>query len=117
MRPQNILFQRLRQNLGKYFLFLKSNVVTVLMFRVCDSHNLNVSPFCTLVEGLGPMKWAENLRNLYEEENSFLPSYIENLESPIRMTYPSEALKEMELMSTLAKVLVNFFHSKSQSHM
>ena len=78
------------------------------MFRVCDSHNLNVSPFCTLVEGLGPMKWAEDLKNLYEEESSFLPSYIENLRSPLRMIYPSEALKEMELMRNRAKVLVVF---------
>ena len=82
------------------------------MFRVCDSHNLNVSPFCTLVEGLGPMKWAEDLKKLYEEENSFLPSYIENLRSPLRMIYPSEALKEMELMRNRAKVLV-VFHLQS----
>ena len=54
------------------------------------------------------MKWAENMRKLYEEEISFLPSYIENLESPLRMSYPSEELQERELMRNLAEVLVFF---------
>ena len=76
--------------------------------RICNSHNLNVSPFCNLGKASSPAKWAGDVKDLYAKEDKPLPEYIEQLESPLRKSYPSEEFKNAEMMTNLAKVRSNY---------
>ena len=78
-----------------------------ILSRICNSHNLNVSPFCNLGKATSPTKWAGDVKELYAEEDKPLPEYIEQLESPLRESYPSEEFKNNEMMTNLAEVQSN----------
>ena len=65
-----------------------------ILTRSCDSHNLNVSPFCKLGKSAGPVKWADDVQSLYED----IPGYIQELRSPMRDFYKTPEMREQALL-------------------
>ena len=69
---------------------------------------MNISPFCNLAGRLGPNAWTKNVRNVYEawagdQDDSKLP-YLPDKEASYRETYPSQNMKDNELLATRTKV-------------
>ena len=73
-------------------------------FRICDSRNMNLSPFCNVSSLSDPVKWALDVRNLYETTN--MPDYVETLVSPFRSNYDTDKRRQNELLTTLTEVLL-----------
>ena len=71
---------------------------------MCDSHNLNVSPLCTLSadRGRAPGKWTDEVQSVYEDFSS--RDYIRSLASPMRKMYGTDKMKKDEMLKTLTKV-------------
>ena len=71
---------------------------------MCDSHNLNASPLCTLSaeRDRTPGKWADEVQSVYEDFST--RDYINSLASPIRRTYATDKMKKDEMLTTLTKV-------------
>ena len=67
--------------------------------RVCDSRNLNLSPFCNLTS-TSLVKWQPSLRETYENIST---SYTSELSGPMRLKYPT-SMAENELLSSLTEV-------------
>ena len=67
--------------------------------RLCDSRNLNLSPFCNLTTS-SLVKWQPGIRATYENIST---SYIDGLPEPMRTKYPP-SMVEKELISSLAEV-------------
>ena len=75
-----------------------------ILTRSCDSHNLNVSPFCKLGKSSGPVRWAEDVEGLYED----IPGYIKELKelrSPMRDVYKTAEMREQDLLKTEVTIL------------
>ena len=67
--------------------------------RLCDSRNLNLSPFCNLaVTSL--VKWQPSIRATY---GNITTSYTNGLPGPMRLKYPP-SMVDKELLSSLAEV-------------
>ena len=73
--------------------------------RSCNSHNLNVSPFCKLEGGSGVVRWAEDVKGLYKEGNT--PEYINNLISPMRYTYKTKDMRDQDMLKAEVTKLIN----------
>ena len=67
--------------------------------RLCDSRNLNLSPFCNLTTS-SLVKWEPSIRATYENIST---SYTTGLPGPMRPKYPP-FMVEKELISSLTKV-------------
>ena len=67
--------------------------------RLCDSRNLNLSPFCNLATS-SLVKWEPSIRATYENIST---SYTTGLPGPMRPKYPP-SMVERELISSLTKV-------------
>ena len=74
----------------------------MLISRTCDSHNLNVSPFCNLDHTSGPVKWATDVKRLYEDDN--ILAYLKELKSPMRDRYLTKKMWSDEMLKTLTEV-------------
>lgn len=78
--------------------------------RSCDSRNLNISPFCNLTMKQDPTAWAGYVAELYEawatDESELNLSYVPHKEKSIRESYPTQYMKENELLTTRPKVYV-----------
>ena len=51
----------------------------------------------------GPAGWTEEVSSIYKDMEE--PKYIQNMETPMRETYPTPTMKETELLSTLVEVV------------
>ena len=69
------------------------------LFRLCDSRNLNLSPFCNLTTS-SLVKWQPTINKTYGDINT---SYTSGLPGPMRPRYPQNMADE-ELLSSLAEV-------------
>ena len=69
------------------------------LFRLCDSRNLNLSPFCTLTTS-SLVKWQPTINKIYGNINT---SYTSGLPGPMRPRYP-KYMADKELLSSLAEV-------------
>ena len=69
------------------------------LFRLCDSRNLNLSPFCNLTTS-SLVKWQPTIKETYGDINT---NYIGGLPGPMRPRYPQNMADE-ELLSSLTKV-------------
>ena len=67
-----------------------------ILIRSCDSHNLNVSPFCKLGESTVPVRWANEVQGLYKD----IPGYIKELKSPMRDVYKTADMRKQDLLKT-----------------
>ena len=67
--------------------------------RLCDSRNLNLSPFCNLTNG-NLVKWQPSINATYGNINT---SYTGGLPGPMRPKYP-QSMADDELISSLAEV-------------
>ena len=67
-----------------------------ILIRSCDSHNLNVSPFCKLGESTVPARWANEVQGLYKD----IPGYIKELQSPMRDVYKTADMRKQDLLKT-----------------
>ena len=72
------------------------------IFRLCDSKNINASPFCNLSNTLGPVKWASDVKRMYIKET--MPEYVESLLSSTRYNYATEERRNDELLEPLVQV-------------
>ena len=75
--------------------------------RLCDSRNLNLSPFCTLTTS-SLVKWQPTINKTYEDINT---NYTSGLPGPMRPRYP-QSMADEELFSSLTKV--NDFNQHSR---
>ena len=81
-----------------------SNVVHQEVFlRVCDSRNLNLSPFCNLTVG-SLAKWQPALNSTY---GNITTNYTSTLPGPMRLKYPSQGSSagKAELLTSLTEVV------------
>ena len=76
----------------------------MLSSRPCDSHNLNVSPFCNLGQTDGPVKWATDVQSLYKDND--VPAYLKALTSSMRDRYITKKMRNEEMLKTLTGVKV-----------
>ena len=79
--------------------------------RNCDSRNLNLSPLCDLAHPLSPAIWEDEVKKTYEDVNN-MPDYVTSMNGLIRNRYPSDVLKDQEIITSLTKVnqiLANLF--------
>ena len=76
--------------------------------RLCDSRNLNLSPFCNLsVSSLA--KWQPTINSTYGDTRT---NYTNKLEGPLRLKYPKVSWAERELLLSLTQVhLSKYLHS------
>ena len=88
------------QGSGLYILFINNCSVSTYT-RSCDSHNINVSPFCILDESSGLEKWAEDVKGLYKDME--IPDYLENFTS-LRNIYGTPTMKDRDMFKTLNEV-------------
>ena len=68
--------------------------------RLCDSRNLNLSPFCNLTSS-SLVKWQPAVNEIYAGNNN--ATYINELNGPLRPKYPPNKVDE-ELLSSLTQV-------------
>ena len=68
---------------------------------MCDSRNLNLSPFCNLATPTNLAKWQPAINSTY---GSTTTDYTSQLQGPLRLKYPSNP--EKELLVSLTQVLI-----------
>ena len=80
-----------------------SFVPNLIVLRICDSRNLNLSPFCNLT-AKSLTKWQPAINSTYANTETEA-NYIKRLEliGPLRLKYPGQA-KEEELLASLTEV-------------
>ena len=67
--------------------------------RLCDSRNMNLSPFCNLTS-TSLVKWLPTINATYGNINT---TYAGGLPGPMRPRYPPAMIEE-ELLSPLSEV-------------
>ena len=69
------------------------------LFRLCDSRNLNLSPFCTLTTS-SLVKWQPTINETY---GNITTNYTSGLPGPMRPRYP-QYMADEELLLSLKEV-------------
>ena len=76
---------------------------------------MNISPFCKLAGRPDPNAWAKDVNDVYDawpgDEDISKLSYLPAKEASYREAYPSQNMKDNELLSTKSKVasINNYF--------
>ena len=70
---------------------------------------MNISPFCKLEGRINPNAWAKDVNDVYDawsggEEDGSQLSYLPDKEASYRESYPSQNMKDGELLATRTKV-------------
>ena len=69
---------------------------------------MNISPFCKLAGRPDPNAWAKDVNDVYDawpgDEDISKLSYLPAKEASYREAYPSQNMKDNELLSTKSKV-------------
>ena len=73
--------------------------ISMYLPRMCDSRNMNLSPFCNLTSSF-LVKWQPTINATYGNINT---NYTSGLPGPMRPRYPPSMLGN-ELLSPLAQV-------------
>ena len=78
---------------------------TIFFFSVCDSRNLNLSPFCNLTSYSQMAKWQPTINSTYGTART---DYTKKLQGPLRLKYPGQgkAGADRELLTSLKQVLI-----------
>ena len=71
----------------------------------CTSRNLNLNSFCNLTDDTSLVKWKPAILATYGNISES-PDYVRELSGPMRLVYPDQ-MAEKELITSLAKVLIN----------
>ena len=79
---------------------VQNQIILPLQSRLCDSRNLNLSPFCNLTSS-SLVKWQPAVNKTYA--GKYDRNYISGLKGPMRLKYPPNKAQE-ELLSSLTKV-------------
>ena len=66
---------------------------------------MNLNSFCNLTDDTSLAKWKPAIQATYENISE-APDYIRELSGPMRLVYP-DGMAERELITSLAKVLIN----------
>ena len=77
-------------------------LLLLLLFRQCDSRNLNLSPFC----GLDSSSTALKLQPMVEATYGGIgitTDYVRDLRSPLRDEYPLESMASDEILTSRVK--------------
>ena len=70
--------------------------------RLCDSRNLNLSPFCNL-SASSLAKWQPAIHSTYGNTTT---DYTTGVSGPLRLKYPKKSWEEQELLGSLTQVLI-----------
>ena len=73
------------------------------LLRGCDSRNLNLSPFCQLSSTSSLLKLQAAINGTY---GNYSTEYTSNTRGPVRREYPTHRMRQQELLTSLAKVLL-----------
>ena len=86
------------------------NLLNLFLFRICDSRNLNLSPFCNLTSQ-SLAKWQADINSTYGNSST---AYASSLPGPMRPRYPGQGKSgaERELLVSLTQV---FERNQSES--
>ena len=76
-----------------------------IIFRQCDSRNLNLSPFCGLDSSSTLLKLQPTLEATYKKDR-VEASYVQDLQSPMRKEYPHSSMASDEILSVLTEVAI-----------
>ena len=71
--------------------------------RLCDSRNLNLSPFCNL-SASSLAKWQPAINSTYGNTTT---NYTNRVPGPLRLKYPKISWEEQELLVSLTEVLIS----------
>ena len=77
------------------------------ILRICDSHNLDVSPLCSLKNSHGLDKWSASVMESYGDAN--IPQYVKDFSSPTRNVYETKEMMEAEILTALTQVRNSLF--------
>ena len=102
MTPPYILSHRAQHHSGR-ITGIYTTYENPYLCRNCDSRNLNLSPLCDLAHPLSPAIWEEEVKKTYGDVEN-MPDNVANMEGLIRNRYPSDALKDQEIIKSLTKV-------------
>ena len=80
----------------------------------CTSRNLNLNSFCNLTDDTSLAKWKPAIQATFANVSE-TPDYIRELSGPMRLVYP-DGMAERELITSLAKVLINQVVVLEESH-
>ena len=82
-----------------------------IFVRSCDSRNLHASPFCNLAKSSNPSAWAKDVNEVYDlhrkqakDNDSTKQPYLPDMAASERETYPSNAMKQNELLTIRLEV-------------
>ena len=75
----------------------------IIFLRICDSRNLNLSPFCNL-KAHSLAKWQPTIKSTY---GSTTTEYTSSLPPPLRLKYPKTSWAERELLVSLTQVYID----------
>ena len=80
------------------------SVHNAMFLRICDSRNLNLSPFCYMT-AKSLAKWQPVINSTYGNTEA---EYIKRLQiiGPLRLKYPGQS-KEEELLASLTEVVIH----------
>ena len=74
----------------------------ILMFRRCDSHNLNLSPLCNLQSDTKPSLWQQEVVETYKSVDGTLPNYVK-----VKYSLRFQSSKQWPLWNSVDATLVN----------
>ena len=81
------------------FLRLCSVTHSSTPIRACDSRNLNLNPFCNLVDRLETFPWTEDVKSLYRgDTGDQLPDYIQDIGEAVRPGYKYTEDEQMDVL-------------------
>ena len=74
----------------------------LIFSRLCDSRNLNLSPFCNLSAST-LAKWQPVIKSTYRNTTT---DYTSKLKGPLRLKYPKMSWEKRELLVSLTQVWI-----------
>ena len=85
------------------FRFFKPRILLQTFSRLCDSRNLNLSPFCNLSASSPLAKWQPAISSTFGNTTT---DYTNRVAGPLRLKYPKKSWAEQELLVSLTQVFI-----------
>ena len=73
------------------------------LLRGCDSRNVNLSPLCQLSSTSSLLKLQPEVNGIYGNSST---EYTSSISGPVRREYPTDRMRQEELLTPLAKVFM-----------
>ena len=88
----------------------QAGATVCILYRTCDSHNLNTNAQCDLTDTAGTRAWGRAVRQEYGPRQD-IPNYVNltNLEDPYRKLYPDPVIRAEEILTKKADLDPEYF--------